>query len=559
MKARLPHKLAAISAALLLMLTACTDSKGPIKPTDEQPNTGVVEESSDIADDGGRITYGLASESAGWNPTATAWNSSGIEVSRALFDTLTAFDENANPVPNVAKSITSNDTFTTWTITIRDQVTLHNGHIVDGAVVADNLELMRGSALFGPALEPIDTITTPDANSVSITTKRPWVALPHLLTTQIGIIADPNWLRSGDPSNPVGTGPFRFKSWDPGASLVVERNTQWWRKDPTGPQLPHLDAIEFVPIPDSNARAARLIAGRLDLMQTTTADHVTLFTLPDNKTGNPSTQSNYQVFTDAGGESTEAFVQLNTAIAPFDDLDARLALAKGTDPAAFVRDIERGQYKPASGPFAPNSPWYHDAGQPIYDHDGATAAADAVKAKHDGVFAFAITIPPETHLLDSARYLQEQWRKLGIDTQIEITPDRLSFENRVLSGNYQAILGFNFGAPDPFVDSVAWDASAIRPIDEPALNSARINDVDLTIALTQASANTDRARQAAFFAVVQERLAETVPFIWLFHGTNAVIASPNLVNVVNWTLPDGAKGLELDRGTHSLFQIWRTS
>ena len=39
------------------------------------------------------------------------------------------------------------------------------------------------------------------------------------------------------------------------------------------------------------------------------------------------------------------------------------------------------------------------------------------------------------------------------------------------------------------------------------------------------------------------------------HGTT-VVADPDVVNVVNWSLPDGAKGLPFQGGSHPLHQVW---
>lgn len=542
------------------VIAGCTESDKQAKPTDEISNSGAVEDVGDAPERGGRITYGLLGESDGWNPVTTVWSMSGMEVSRAVFDTLTTFGSDSEPQPNLAESVTADETFTTWTIKLRNGVRLHNGRSVDAAVVVENLDLMRTSALFAPALEPINSVTASDPMTVTITTSRPWVALPYLLTTQIGVVADPDWLRSGDPSNPVGTGPFRFVSWVPGASLMVHRNDAWWRSDDSGTPLPYLDEIEFIPVTDMNARAARLEAGRLDMMQTATGDHVTRFRPQRNENAEEIRRKvDYQVFTDAGGEKETTFLQLNTAMTPFDNPLARTALALGTDPADFVKSIERNQYEPAIGPFADTSPWFHDGGQPTADRDTATEAAAEVSAANGGSFTFKILVPPTTHLLDTAVYFQERWRKLGIEALIDIAPSRSSFDARVATGDYQVTIRSGFGSPSPFIDALSWHPSALRPLGEPSLNSARIDDQDVAVAVDQASADPDRARQVAFFAVTQQRLAEDLPYIWLFHGVRGVVAAPSLVNVTNWTLPDGNKGLDLDRGTHPLYQVWKTS
>jgi ABC-type transport system substrate-binding protein len=52
--------------------------------------------------------------------------------------------------------------------------------------------------------------------------------------------------------NPVGTGPFRLKDWDEGQSLVMLKNTNYWRTDPAGAPLPYLDAVQVSFIGDKN-------------------------------------------------------------------------------------------------------------------------------------------------------------------------------------------------------------------------------------------------------------------------------------------------------------------
>ena len=61
---------------------------------------------------------------------------------------------------------------------------------------------------------------------------------------------------------------------------------------------------------------------------------------------------------------------------------------------------------------------------------------------------------------------------------------------------------------------------------------------------------------ASRYGDVQVELAKDIPYIWLYHRQNGVVARHGLVNVTNWTTPDGEKGLPLQGGSHPLFQIW---
>ena len=56
---------------------------------------------------------------------------------------------------------------------------------------------------------------------------------------------------------------------------------------------------------------------------------------------------------------------------------------------------------------------------------------------------------------------------------------------------------------------------------------------------------------------MQQYLAEDIPYVWLYHTQISIVAAPDLVNVVNYNLPTGQKGLEIQGGSHPLYQVWR--
>ena len=61
-----------------------------------------MQESDETPVAGGKIAYGLAAETNGWNPSASQWASSGHEVARTIFDTLSAYDIDSKIQPNLA-------------------------------------------------------------------------------------------------------------------------------------------------------------------------------------------------------------------------------------------------------------------------------------------------------------------------------------------------------------------------------------------------------------------------------------------------------------------------
>lgn len=576
MSSRARAVLAIAATALLATTVGCSGSKGTVRRVDEIPNVGVVEDQGQAPHQGGRLTYGIASDPQGWNPAVDTWDPAGAQVARTLFDTLTTFDEHGEAAPDLAASLTHNEDYTSWTIELRGGVRLHNGRVLDAAVVADNLEIYRNSPLTASMLSAVTQITVSGDLEVTVDTSRPWVALPEVLTGRAGMVADPEWLASGDPARPVGTGPFRLESWVPGDVVRVERSPDWWRSDEHGIGLPYLDGIEFRVVPNEEVRTAMIESGRLDMMQTSSGDKITRFKIRDDiEAGHDRGESDpdrrrsatilgdgtFQVFTSAPGESPETFIQLNTATTPFVDIRVRELLEASTDPVSFTESIERDLYEPASGPFAESSPWYHDTGGMRYDADHARELAAQMaghpvgKADDTPVVTFSILIPTDTHLLDGARHLQQRWAAFGIAAVIDMVEPQ-EFDRRVSTGDYQAAICTGYDSPDPILDIASWNQAASAPLGQPALNSARIADPNISQEIDQASSTADGEIRMQIYGSVQERLARDVPFVWLFHGIRAVIASKNLVNVVNHVLPDGTKGMGLTGGTHPMHQIW---
>lgn len=539
---------AAVVAVAALLSVACGSSSGD-DPSEAGGNAGVVEDPGGVAQPGGRLVYGLEAESDGWNPANSKWAPSGLMVARAVFDTLTAYDEDLNARPFLAESLTPNADHTQWTITLRPDIRLHNGRLVDSEVVKANFEYLKSSVLTSSAFEPVASFATDGPRDVVVTMTRPWVNYPYSLATQIGVVADPEWLASGSQDGPIGTGPFVFRQWIPDNKLTVTKNVDYWQVDAQGTRMPYLDEIEFRPLPDNDSRAATLEAGGIDVMMTSDANQIIEFT-------ELAQEGEFQVFNDVSGETAEVFVQLNTMAPPFDDPDARRALALATDTQTYVDVQTRGLNEPARGPFPPSSRWYAETSYPQYDPDAAEALVEQVKARQGGSFTFRIIGGSDAASLAGLQLLQSQWREVGIDAQITPT-DQARLITDVAVGNYQATAWRQFDSPHPLGDSIWWHPNTAKPVGEIALNFARNEDERIGRALDEARETPDPAREVQLYQDVQRFLAEDIPYVWLYHTQISVIAGADLVNVVNYTLPTGEKGIEIQGGSHPLYQVWR--
>lgn len=543
---------ATVAVALFIGLAAgaCgssdTASESPTTTAD-RANKGVIE-SDETPSPGGKLVYGLFSETNGWNPATNQWSPAGLQVTQAVFDTLTAYDENSVIKPYLAESFSSNDDFTVWTFTLRKGIKLHNGKPVTAEVVVRNQRYLSTSAITGPAFKyaGVTSIDVVDDLTFTVSLSKSYANYPIAFATQLGVVADPDWLESNDSLHPIGTGPFMFDSWVIGDTVKVNRNDEYWQTDAEGTRLPYLDSIEFKVIVDDGARAKALRDGDIDVLQTYSGEQLQEF---------QESSADIQVISDSKSESRDTMVQLNTMAAPFTDVNARLALAYATDKEAFSQEVHGGFHEVANGPIAPSSPWFAPSGYPQFDQTKARELVEQIKAQNGGEFAFTIVGPDDAETRLGAQILQAQWSEVGIDATIELLPASANIIT-VISGDYQAAMWGQFDSPNPYADGVWWSPDLAVPPPELTLNFARNKDPQIGAALATGAGTIDPAVQKEQMGIVQQRLGADAPYIWLVHLRISRVANDRVVNLTRWFLPDGSPGLDMRQGSHPLSQVW---
>src|SRR5262245_2206850 len=171
---------------------------------------------------GGTLRYGLEADVDGLNPTTSALSSPGLMMSNAVFDTLTATTADNQVVPFLAQSVEpATDDFKSWTLTLRPNITFHDGTPLNADAIVANFEAQKASPLVGLAINPFfpeqNAVQKIDDMTVQFNLLEPYAYFPATLATQLGMVASPAWLAAAkdDPAlnqQPVGTGPFIFDS-----------------------------------------------------------------------------------------------------------------------------------------------------------------------------------------------------------------------------------------------------------------------------------------------------------------------------------------------------------
>ncbi|MET0903944.1 MAG: ABC transporter substrate-binding protein, partial [Acidimicrobiales bacterium] len=268
-------------AALLVLGLAASACSGDDSDDGASDPTDSTEEDTTEPVRGGTLVYAVeADTSQPWDPTAMLCAAAcHSTVGRTIFEPLAMVGDDGEVVPYLLETITPNDDATVFTLKLREGIRFHDGTELTADVVAFNMERQREGLLVGPYVRLISGVESDGAYTVTVTLSDSWSDFPYALNSQFGYVGSQEWelASDSDPSlktQPVGTGPFKFTSYESGenGNLKAERFEDYWRGDGeaslTDEGLPYLDGIEVRFMPSGQARTDALKAGDIDLLQT---------------------------------------------------------------------------------------------------------------------------------------------------------------------------------------------------------------------------------------------------------------------------------------------------
>lgn len=539
--------LGAVALTAALVLAACGGSGS--SSSSDGPSDGEADAGAPTP--GGKVVYGLEAEtSSGWCLPEASLAISGIQVARAIYDTLTVPDENADYVPYLAESLEPNADYTVWTMKLRDGVTFHDGTPLDATVVKNNLDAYRGdypgrsALLLAFVFQNISDVQVVDPSTLTITTATPWPALPAALygSGRIGIMAQ---AQLDDPDNCdkdlIGTGPFKMKDWVVDQEFTAVKNEDYWAKDADGNQLPYLDSIEFRPIADGNARVNGILSGELDITHIGQATDIeTVRDEAENSDLNVIESPEY-------GEV--GYQMLNVSKAPFDNKVARQAVQAAVDMETYNQTINLGILTNANGPFAPGEVGYEkDTGWTGYDESKAKDLVAQYESETGGPLEFTLLSTPDPGTVKSVQLLQQMFIEAGMKVDLRQV-EQATLIDEAIAGNFQMMDWRNHPGGNPDGQYDWWKGGSV-------VNFSKINDPELDRLLDAGRASADPAERQQIYGQVSERFASEVYNLWMQWTLWTVVSQGNVHGVFGPPLPNGAKPFEGLATGHSVAGLW---
>ncbi|MDZ7676506.1 MAG: ABC transporter substrate-binding protein [Acidimicrobiales bacterium] len=518
-------------------------------PTDSEPDESEVGEPQP----GGKIVYGLEADTdSPWTPANSVCAISCHMVMRSVYDPLTLLAEDGEVEPNLLESFEANDDFTEWTLTPREGIAFHDGTPFDAAAVKANLDAHKTSFLTARALLNVETVElSEDGSSVVVSMAEPWARFPAFLSGQIGYQASPTWLQavadgSAQPTEPVGTGPFVFQSYETGGSFVATKNPDYWRADEG---LPYLDEIEYRVLADVQSRKNALLAGDIDIMHTSNGESI--IDLREEDAYELTENSTF-------GETSYTLMNVSNPDSPINDVRVRRALAHAVDNEVMVERRAGGIPETANGPFSPEQVGHlEDSGYPEYDPEMAEQLLEEYKAdKGVDTVALSYTTTTDPANLETGELLQQFWEQVGFDVELAQI-EQGQFITTALGGSFEMFGWRNHGGVDPDAQRVWWH-SETAPEDGLALNFGRIRDDVIDEKLDELRRTTDESVIQESAEAINERFAEQVYNLWHWWTVWGIAKDPSINGLGNFVLPSGSNAIYGNGigGSHQVAQLW---
>ena len=463
---------------------------------------------------------------AGLDPhLITAFNSAQI-VLGPVYEGLTGVDKDLRVVPALAQSWQVSADGKTYTFKLAEGATFHDGSKLEAADVVASLNRVLSKDIASPLasrLAALDKATAQDASTVVLTLKEPSAPLLASLASIAIVPRAFETSKDGLQRTPVGTGPFRFKEWQPNGFIELSRHPGYWNK-----AQPKVDGVKFNIVPESATRQVGILSGQYDMLPN--IDAATALQLK----GRPGVRLAETL------ELAYTLVGMNTSKPPFDNAKVREALNYALNRAEIVQAALFG----AGVPGGPLSPALKDWAIDVKDLACFTPSADKARAllKEAGVatpVAVTLLVLPRQDIKDIAQVVQAQLNKAGFKAELKI-PELGAFVQDWRNSSFEAFVSTNAGSVDPddyFYRTFRTGGST---------NVFKYSNLELDKLLDAARADANAASRKTAYASVQKLLACNGPVAFMAYGQLFtamrdnikgfdIIANRSLVSLANAT------------------------
>jgi len=376
---------------------------------------------------------------------AFARNQNAIWMINQIFNGLVQVDTGLNTIPSIAKTWQISPDGLIYTFNLRDDVYFHDHPQFKGGkgrkVIADDFVYSfnrlidpkvgsSGGWIFSDKVKDASSFRALNDSTFQIRLVKPFPAFMSLLTAQYCSVVPKEVVEHYGKdfrSNPVGTGPFKFKYWKEDEILVLLKNEKYWEKEGNTP-LPYLDAVKVTFINDKQSAFMNFIKKELDFF-----DKVDGSYRDDILTKSGKMTSKYKgkfqirkgpyLCTEYLGilvDTTKTIVKNS----PLRNKKVRQAINYAIDKKKLIKYLRNSIGSPATSGFVPaGMPGFDSTAVKGYSYNPKKAAALLAEAGYpDGKGMPLITLSASTTSRDLIEFIQGELSEIGIKVKVEVNP-----------------------------------------------------------------------------------------------------------------------------------------
>ena len=506
-----------ISCALLCICASsafCANSAGDLPEETGLAPSGAAGSPAGPPASGGSIFFGTIGEASNLIPYLTS-DSASHEVADLIYTAPLRYNKDLQPEPWAAESWSMEDGGKRMRFTLRKGILWEDGQELTAEDVAFTCKLAADPATGSPYAEDflrIKELRVIDRYTFEVRYDQFFARAVSTWMNPIlpkHILEGQNIRSTPFARKPMGAGPYRLKSWEPGSRIVLEASPTYFAGKP------RIDEVVYRIIPDNATMFMETRAGRLDVMDLSPLQYL-------RQTSGPEWQSRFHKFRYIA--SVYIFLGFNLEHPFFKDVRVRRAISMAIDREGLIKGVLLGQGVPAFGPFKPGSWPYHPGLKPMPRNIAAARAllAEAGFADHNGdglldrdgqPLAFTIlTNQGNEQRILAATVMQSQLREVGIDVRIRTVEWAAFIREFVNKGRFDAVL-LGWTIPqDPDLFSV-WHSSQTF---EGGLNFTHYRNPEVDKLLEEAQSTPDQKKRAELYYRIQEIFDAEQPYCFLF-------------------------------------------
>lgn len=469
---------------------------------------------------GGTYTEGILGAFTNANPLY-ATDVVDASVSKLLFSGLMTYNEQNQLVGDLAESITPNDRGTVYTIKLRPKLSWHDGQPLTAQDVVFTYHVIQNPDARSPLFNSWRGIKVeaPDDNTVVFTLPNSLASFPYSLTN--GIV--PKHLLDGvamadmrsvpfNTANPVGSGPFMWQALQVTGQSLDDRQEYIALK---------VFSNYYAGEPKLNGFVIRSFRNSQALVKAFEDKEVNavvgLTEVPLSVEANGEIRSYNMLLT----AQVMSFFRMSHPL--FGDTRVRQALIQGVDITKVTASLpystmpvrqpfNKGQhgYNPAYWQFA------YDPGRAaaLLDEAGWKLGPDGLRYNNGTKLSFMLSTQTGEYEM-IARVLQEQWRAIGVNAEVDVAPDAATFQNTLAGHGYEALLyGISLGVdPDVFVYWHSSQADVLAPV---RLNFSEYKSATADASLEAGRTRADPALRAVKYQPLLQAWQKDMPALGLY-------------------------------------------